>query len=95
MHNTKLLRSLSKRILNTTVKESLPALVRDLFTFSSKVIKGFVIVYIKKKFECTKQKRKESKKAKIRAPTGYDPWTSGSKIPSPNRLSYEGLAVND
>jgi hypothetical protein len=26
------------------VKESLPALVRDLFTFSSKVIKGFIIV---------------------------------------------------
>jgi hypothetical protein len=27
-----------------------------------------------------KRKKKQSKKAKIRAPTGYDPRTSGSKI---------------
>jgi hypothetical protein len=30
-----------KRII---IKERLPALVRDLFTFSSKVIKSFIIV---------------------------------------------------
>jgi hypothetical protein len=28
-------------------KESLPALIRDLFTFSSKVIRSFIIVYLK------------------------------------------------
>jgi hypothetical protein len=30
--------------LLSTFKESLPALVRDLFTFSSEVIKSFIIV---------------------------------------------------
>jgi hypothetical protein len=29
---------------STMIKERLPALVRDLFTFSSKVIKSFIIV---------------------------------------------------
>jgi hypothetical protein len=51
-----------------------------LFTFSSKVIKSF----IKKKFHNSitehlnvQKRRNQSKKAKIRAPTGYDPRTSG------------------
>jgi hypothetical protein len=50
------------------VKESLPALVRDLFTFSSKVIKKFHSSM--REHLNVQKKRKQSKKAKIRAPTG-------------------------
>jgi hypothetical protein len=35
---------IDENLTGKTVKERLPALVRDLFTFSSKVIKSFIIV---------------------------------------------------
>jgi hypothetical protein len=83
-----------KRFLQK-IKESLPALVRDLFTFSSKVIKSFITVIYNGTLEYTKKKEKTKQKSKNLGADGIRSSDLWIKNPSPYRLRYEGLATSE
>jgi hypothetical protein len=65
-----------------TIKESLPALVQDLFTFSSKVIKSFIIVF-KEHLNIQKKREKSAKKQKF----------GGRRTPILGRLDKKFVAL--
>jgi hypothetical protein len=79
--------SLKTQHNDATVKERLPALVRDLFTCLSKVIKKF---HNSINEHLNVQTKKEKKEEENRTPMGFDPGTSGSKT---HRLSTCAMRI--